>query len=595
MAVAVANQNHKGELFVFGSFELDTAALQLRKAGVRVKIAPQQFSLLRLLVGHAGEVVSRNEIQRQIWGEDTHVDFELGLNYCVNRLRAALGDSAEAPQYIETVPRSGYRFVAAVQCRDSSRRMLAVIPFDNLSGDSTQEYLSEGLTEEVITELGRLMPDRLGVIARYSSTICKRKGMSLDQIAATLGVDHVLEGSIRRDRQRVRVSLQLIRATDQTHLWADTYERSSSDPLAMQAELGRKVAEALAIELLPSLHNGRRCSGTLDAEGYDSYLRGRFCWNTWSVESLQEAAACFQRAIDRDAGFASAYSGLADSLSMLGFFNLVRPHEVYPRALRAATRAMELDDRSAEAHASMAWIQCCYTWDWLAAGREFQRATTLNPNYVQAHAWRAFYLTVMDRVEEALDEIRHAKRLDPLSVIVNTDEACFLYFARRYADAVEQCKRTIALNPGFGLPYHKLGLCYMSLGQVQNAIGAFERACTHWQGHPIAVASLACALAVGGEGARARQVLAQLEETARARYVSPLDLAFVHFAMGDLQRAIALLEEAYRERDSRLPFIRVAPGMGNLLRHPRIQELLKQIGLTPVAPYTVSPPQSTTA
>ena len=591
----MAHQNHSGEVYVFGLFELDTAALQLRKGGARVKIAPQQFSLLSLLVRHAGEVVSRNEIQRQMWGEDTHVDFELGLNYCVNRLRAALGDSTEAPQYIETVPRSGYRFLAPVRCAASIRRILAVIPFDNLSGDSSQEYLSQGLTEEVITELGRLRPGRLGVIARYSSTICKSKGMSLDQIAATLGVDHVLEGSIRRDGQRVRVSFQLIRAADQTHLWAETYERTCSDPLAMQAELGRKVAEALAIELLPSPHDGKRHFGTLDAEAYDSYLRGRFCWNTWSADSLQQAAAYFQRAIDRDADFASAYSGLADSLSMLGFFNLVRPHQVYPRALQAATRAMELDDGLAEAHASMAWIQCCYVWDWLAAEREFQRATTLNPNYVQAHAWFAFYLTVMDRVEQALVETGKAKQLDPLSVIVNTDEACFLYFARRYDEAVEQCKRTIALNPGFGLPYHKLGLCYMALHQIRDAIAAFEQSCTHWQGHPIAVASLACALALGGEGDRARQVLAQLEETAQARYVSPLDLAFVHLALGDPQRAIDLLEEACRERDSRLPFIRVAPGMDNLLHHPRIQELLKQIGLTPVSPHAVSPPQPTTA
>ena len=579
----MADHNHNRESFLFGSFELDTAALRLRKAGEPVRLAPQQFSLLLLLVRHAGEVVSRNEIQRQIWGDDTHVDFELGLNYCVNRLRAALGDSSEAPQYIETVPRSGYRFLAPVRCAASTRRMLAVIPFDNFSGDSSQDYLSQGLTEEVITELGRLRPDRLGVIARYSSTICKSQGMSLDQIAATLGVDHVLEGSIRRDRQRVRVSFQLIRAADQTHLWAQTYERPCSDSLAMQAELGRKVAEALAIELLPSPHDGKRHSGTLDAEAYDSYLRGRFCWNTWSVESLQQAASFFQRAIDRDANFASAYSGLADSLSMLGFFNLVRPHQVYPRALQAATRAIELDDGLAEAHTSMAWIQCCYVWDWPAAEREFQRATTLNPNYVQAHAWFAFYLTVMDRVEQALDEIRKAKQLDPLSVIVNTDEACFLYFARRYSEAVEQCQRTIALNPGFGLPYHKLGLCYMALRQVADATAAFERACTHWQGHPIAVASLACALALGGEAARARQVLAQLEETARARYVSPLDLAFVHLALGDPPRAIALLEEACRERDSRLPFIRVAPGMDNLLQHPRIQVLLKQIGLTPVS------------
>ncbi|HEX9111817.1 MAG TPA: tetratricopeptide repeat protein [Terriglobales bacterium] len=568
-----------GCVFHFGSFELDGASLKLHKNGLTLKIPPQPAEVLRLLVAHAGEVVSRSEIQHQVWASGTHVDFELGLNYCMNRLRIVLGDSAQTPQFIETIPRLGYRFIAPVQSEPSSRLMLAVLPFDNLSGDPAQEYVSDGLTEEIITELGRLRPDRLGVIARYSATTCKKSGKPLNEIAAMLDVDHVLEGSVRREGQRVRISVQLIRAADQTHLWAETYEQPCSDVLAMQTELGQRVAEALAIELLHSPSERRRSDGTVDSDVYDCYLRGRFHWNTWSVDSLQLAATCFQQAIDKSSKFAPAYSGLADSLSMLGFFNLVRPHVVYPRALRAAHQAVALDDKSAEAHASLAWAKCCYEWDWDVVGREFERATALNPNYVQAHAWYAFYLTIMDRMEEALEEIRYAKRLDPLSVVVNTDEACFLYFAGKYEEAVQQCQRTIALNPGFGLPYHKLGLCYLALGQLDKAIAAFERASAHWEGHSIPVASLASALAAAGETTRAREVLVQLERTGKERYVSPLDLSFVSLAMGDIERGMTLLEQAYDERDSRLPFIRVAPGIRNLSEHPRFRKILDRIGL----------------
>jgi TolB-like protein/Tfp pilus assembly protein PilF len=507
------------------------------------------------------------------------VDFELGLNYCMNRLRAALGDSVKTPRFIETIPRRGFRFIAPVQSVAPSRLMLAVLPLDNLSGDPAQEYLSEGLTEEVITELGRLRPDRLGVIARHSAAICKKSGKPLNEIASELGVDHVLEGSFRRTKRRVRVSVQLIRAADQTHLWAETYECPFADALDMQAQLGRRVAESLAIELLPFPLDTQKIGVAVGADVYDSYLRGRFHWNAWSLDSLQLAATYFQQAVDKDPEFAPAHAGLADALSMLGFFNLVRPREVYPRALRSAWRAVELDDSSAEAHASLAWAKCCYEWDWDVVGREFECATAINPNYAQAHAWYAFYLTIMNRMDHALEEIRFAKRLDPLSVVLNTDEACFLYFAGRYKEAIQQCQRTIALNPAFALPYHKLGLCYLGLGRVQEAITAFERAVANWRGHSLIVASLASAWAMAGEMARARQLLTQLEETARDRYVSPLDLSFVHLGLGDIERAMTLMEQAYEERDSMLPFVRVAPGTKKLLGHPRFRAILARMGL----------------
>jgi TolB-like protein len=577
----VRHGTNRAYLFRFGPFELDATSPELRKDGQPLRTPPQPLRVLALLVTHAGEIVSRAEIQHQIWGDDAHVDFELGLNYCMNRLRTALGDSAQNPRFIETIPRAGYRFIAPIDSAPSSRLMLAVLPLDNLSGDPSQEYLSEGLTEEVITELGRLKPERLGVIGRYSTAICKRSGKPLNEIAAELGVDHVLEGSVRRAGDRVRVSIQLIRVADQTHLWAETYERACGDVLAMQAELGRRVAEALAIELLPSHGRGRRGGPAVEAGVYDSYLEGRFHWNTWSVDSLQLASNCFQEAINRDSSFAPAYSGLADSLSMLGFFNLLRPHDVYPRALRSAAHAVEIDGESAEAHASLAWAKCCYQWDWDVVGREFECATALNPNYLQAHAWRAFYLTIMGRKEEGLDEIRCARRLDPLSAIINTDEACFRYFAGEYEESVKQCQRTIALNPTFGLAYHKLGLCYMALGRIQEAIAAFESASTHWQGHPTAVASLATALAAAGDKTRAHEILDQLEQIATLRFVSPLDFALVYLSMGDIEHGLTLLEHACEVRDSRLPFVRIAPGMDRLSGHPRFRKILARIGVRP--------------
>jgi TolB-like protein/tetratricopeptide (TPR) repeat protein len=589
----VVLRNHN-QVFRFGPFELD--AVELRRAGRPVRIARQPLAILRLLVVRAGEVVTRPEIQRQVWGEHTHVDFELSLNYSINRMRAALGDPASAPEYVETIPRAGYRFIAPVQAQAASRQMIAVLPLDNLSGDPAQEYLSEGFTEEIITELGRLTPDRLGVIARYSAATCKQRQMPLDQMAAALGVDHFLEGSVRRAGERVRVSVQLIRAADQTHLWAETYERPAADILALQADVGRRVIASLVPGLLGSAghtgsaaparvpeggtngHAEQRLTG-IDTAAHDCYLKGRFFWNRWNPESLQLAAACFEEAIAIAPQFAAAHSGLADACSILGFFNVVRPRDVYPRAVRAAARAVELDECSAEAHASLAWVKCCYEWDWDGVRREFDRAIALNPNYVQAHAWRAFYLTIVGRMDEAVESIRRAKQLDPLSLLVNTDEACFLYFARRYDEAVEQCRRTIALNPAFGLPHHKLGLCHLALGQVQSAIAEFEEAVTLWGGHAIPLASLGQAFALAGQHGRARSILAQLEQASREHYVSPLDLSFVWLALGDVSQGIALMERACEERDSRLPFIRVAPGLEPLAGHPSFQRLLERMGL----------------
>ena len=419
------------------------------------------------------------------------------------------------------------------------------------------------------------------MIARHSAAVCKRSGRPLDEMAATLGADYFLEGSVRRVGDRVRVSVQLIRAADQTHLWADTYDRSCSDVLTMEAEVGRRVAESLAVGLQPSAQRNPRNVLPIDAEVYDCYLKGRFLFGRWSPDSLEMAVNLFQEAIDRAPHFAPPFSGLADSCSMLGFFDLVRPRDVYPRALRAAARAVELDDESAEAHASLAWVMCCYQWDWDGAGREFARAIALNANYVQAHAWRAFLLTITGRMEEALDSIRWARRLDPLSVMVNTDEACFLYFARKYDEAIAQCHRTIALNPAFGLPYHKLGLCYLGLRQAQPAIAAFEQATSLWEGHPIPLASLAQALAIAGKTQRARDILTQLEQRATTAYVSPLHLSFVYLALGDVDRGLMLMDQACDERESRLPFVRVAPGLEPLAGDPRFRKILARIGLPP--------------
>src|SRR5581483_9011508 len=382
----------------FGPFEANLDICELRKQGLKIRLSDQAFQILAMLLESPGVVVTRQELQSRLWPGQTYVDFEHGLNKAVNRLREALNDSWTTPRFIETVARRGYRFIAPVTGSEAltegrrspaSRMRLVVLPFENLSGDPEHEYFVDGLTEEMISTLGRVNPDRLGIIARTSSMQYKRTQKSIDEISKELHTEYILEGSVRKTETRIRITAQLIHARDQTHLWAESYNRELADILQVQNDVAERVASALTVELL---QDGTRIEPAIPPDAYEAYLRGRFFWNKGTDVDAKMAIEWFQKAIDLHPKYALAYSGMADCYGRLAWYGALPPRVASPRAKIAAMQALQIDDRLGEAHTSLALVCFWYEWNWLEAEHEFRCAIELKPNYAQAHNWYAAYL-----------------------------------------------------------------------------------------------------------------------------------------------------------------------------------------------------------
>src|SRR2546425_671287 len=595
-------------LLRFGVFDVDPESGELRKAGVEINLPPQPAKVLVLLATRAGQLVTREELRQQIWGKETFVDFEHGLNSCIKQIRAALDDHPETPRYIETRPRRGYRFIAPVQevssragtagvlseglsntaQRSGARRfgiaavgvvatliatgyfarlafpglavlpadkiMLAVLPFENLTGDTRQEYLSDGLTEEMITQLGRMHPERLGVIARTSAMQYKKTQKGMDQIGRELGVAYVLEGSLRRADDRVRVSAQLIQVRDQTHLWAESYERDLRDILALQSDVAQAIARQIELKLTPQQQARLAGVRPIDPRAYELYSKGRYFWNKRSEEGYRRAIQYFQQAIARDSEYAPAYAGLADAYALLGSMpNVELPRsEAMPRARAAAIKALALDEGLAEAHTSLAFVQMHFDWDWSAAEREFTRALQLNPGYPTAHHWYAFWLLAHGRAEAALQEVRAAQRLDPLSLIINTDVGEMLYYGRRHDEAIEQGRRALEIDSAFALAHRVLGFAYLAKRQFAAAIEELRTTARLSGGQLDLVAVLGLAYAEAGRRGEARKLLKTLERASQQRPDLSHPIALVLAGLGEKDEAFARLEQAYQAHDGSL-------------------------------------------
>ncbi len=520
----------------FGPFTMDLRTLELRRNEAPVHLQQQPFKVLAVLATHPGALVTREEIRREVWGADRFVEFDQSLNFCVKQIRSALGDQADTPRFIETLPRRGYRFIAPVEVlggdgaqrssrialfpaatvaatptvalprRRSSLRiwaaaaatvlaaaaallvarrppphearpangriMLAVLPFENMSSDPEQEYFSDGLTEEMITGLARLGPGRLGVIARTSSSVYKGKRTPVDQIGRELGVDYVLEGSVRRAGDRVKVTAQLIQVKDQTHLWAEAYERRAADVLSLQDELAARIVGSLEARLSTAAPTAA-LAGTSPA-AYEAYLKGRYHLSRRSAigineEGLGRSVDYFQEAIAQDPGFASAHSGLASAYVALSEQGRMTPQEVFPKVRAAAERAITLDGGTAEAHTALAVTRMYFDWDWPGAGASFARALELDPGRAPTlHAYAGF-LSAQGRHAEALAAIERARQLDPLSAEVNGDLGWYLYFARHYDDAIAQYKKALELEPTLGWLHAFLLDAYVEKGAFTEA------------------------------------------------------------------------------------------------------------------------------
>jgi TolB-like protein/DNA-binding winged helix-turn-helix (wHTH) protein/Tfp pilus assembly protein PilF len=613
-----------------GLFEVDLASGEVHKSGRKVPLQEQPFRVLAMLLERPGEIITREELQASLWPADTFVSFDEGINTAIRKLRVVFGDSADNPRFIETIPRRGYRFIAPLRdlqephseadppseaavptwwwgktqnrvaavvivtllilaayfarqgfarraSPPSKKVMLAVLPFLNLSGDASQEYFNDGFTEEMITQLGSTDPQRLGVIARTSAMRYKNTRKDMQEIGRELGVDYVLEGSVRRAGDRVRISAQLIQVRDQTHLWADSYEREAHDTLALEIVVANAIAGQVERTLSSPHPLARPPSARLvDPDAYDLYLKGRYYWNQRTQAGFSKGIEAFKRAIEKDPNYARAYAGLADCYILLGPNDVLPAKQVYPLAKAAALKALQLDDGLADAHASLGFVMLLYDWNPTQAGKEFRRAIELDPNYPTAHHWYAYDLAAMKRSDEAVAEIRRALELDPLSSIINTDAGQILMLARRPDEAIAQCQKAIGLDPEFSQAYWYLGLLYEQKGAFDQAFDAFLKASPDLS-DTAHIATIRAAYRASGMKGYWRERLAMLERQSRKEYISPWSFAVSYARMGEGDRALENLEKAFDGRYPSMVFVQIEPVFDNLRSDPRFTDLLRRI------------------
>ncbi len=466
---------------------------------------------------------------------------------------------------------------ASQPATDGRIETLAVLPLANLSGDPEQDYFADGMTEALIADLAKI--GALRVISRTSAMQYKGAKKPLPEIARELNVDAVVEGSVMRVGERVRITAQLIEAATDQHLWAESYDRELCDILMLQSEVAKAIAHEIKIKLTPQEQACLTCVRQVDPEAHELYLKGRYHWNKRTDEGLHKAIDYFDRAIERDSSYAFAYAGVADCYNILGFYSLLPPKETFPKARTAAAKALEIDDVIAEAHASLAFVKLYYDWEWPAAERGFKRAIQLNPGYATAHHWYAEYLLASEQSDDAIAEFRRARELDPLSLIINAGVGWAFYFARQYDLATEQFKMTLDMDPNFIPARLFLGQAYQQKAMYEEAIAEFGKALDLSGSATEIMAELGHVYAVSGRKGEAQKVLDELKELSERRYVSPYGIAIVHIGLGDAEQAFAWLDRAYEERSHFMALIKVDPRLDCIRPDPRFENLLQRIGL----------------
>lgn len=616
----------------FGEFEANLRTRELRRNGAKVRLPEQSFAVLAMLLEHPGELVTREDVRNTLWPVDTFVDFDHGLNNAVNRLRDALGESAESPRLVETLPRRGYRFIGSIEffeagapvqippqgsgtaghyrqraflfisasvvlallvisffilrarrqsptiaLRPSHPIMLAVLPFENLSGDADQEYFSDGLTEEMITQLGALSPDRLGVIARTTSMAYKHTSKNVHQIGEELGVNYVLESSVRRDGDHLRVSAQLIRTSDQVHLWAQSYDREISHSIALQEDLAKAVAEQIEVKLSPLYTHRTASPHAIDARANEAYLRGRYFSNQFTADGYRKAITYFQQAIDLDPTFAEAYSGLTDSYVFLVVTDVLSPGDGSLRALDSARRAVSLGENVAESHNSLASVMMNLQWNWSGAETEFKRAIELNPSYSNEHRIYAAFLAAMGRHRDTWEQISQAMRSDPLSLPNNAEVVRSLYYARQYDQALEQGRKAMQLDPNYYRTHFWLARVYAQKKMYNEAIAESSKVLKAMPGSNVGLTELAYAFAMAGRERESREIVQRLEKRSKQAFVPAYNLAVIHLALNDKDGALNYLQKAYQERDWAMFVLKIEPRLDPLRSDARFQALVEKL------------------
>jgi TolB-like protein/DNA-binding winged helix-turn-helix (wHTH) protein/Tfp pilus assembly protein PilF len=645
-------------------FELDRRSQKLSRAGRTLKLERIPTEILVLLIEKNGETVSREQIIERIWGNGVFLDTDNSINGAIRKIRQALKDDPEQPQFIQTVTGWGYRFIAPViattpspeaasqfpspvqspavqpvsevapeevsptgvraggtlargafsrrhlglvlglvvgfvlllcvalgvyfQSRRSTspaapagRAMLAVLPFENFTGDAAQDYFSDGLTEEMISQLGNLDPAHLGIIARTSVMHYKHAQEPLTQIAKELGVQYVIEGSVRRDAGRVRITAQLIQTKDQTHIWARQYDRDLNNLLALQSEIAREIANEIEFSL-----SGRRpidaaptaSQGPNAYEAYDLYLRGRFFWNKRTLEGFREAIDYFQQAIAKDPGYARAYAGLADSYALLGGYGVTPQTESMPKARAAALKALELDGSLAEAHTSLALITENFDFDWAKAEQEYRRAIELNPSYATAHQWYAEYLALQGRFDEALAESERARALDPLSLIIGADKGAILYYARRYDEAIAQFRGVREMEPDFPRAQMMVS-ALVEKGEFTTALAEFEKSDDR-RSEAWTWAWRAYVYGRGGQHAQAQQALERVKQSYKRRPTNPDPMLWALLGAGERNETFVWFEKAFADHSNLLTTLKVNPAFDSVRDDARFEDVMRRVRFT---------------
>jgi TolB-like protein/Tfp pilus assembly protein PilF len=601
----------------FGVFEFDAGRGELRKSGIRVHLPPQPTQVLALLISRAGEVVTREEIRERVWGSETFVDFERGLNHCINQIRTALCDDAATPRFVETVPKRGYRFVAEVREEGNQAaaqagvngggkrpraaalaaaaglialaaagfavwkvwgpgtepriESIAVLPLENLSGDSEQEYFADGMTEELVTALGKI--SGLRVISRTSVMRYKRTKRPIPQIARELNVDAIIEGTVTQSNGRVRLTTNLLHGPSDRHLWAEAYDRDLRDVIELQRELARTVARHVRINLSPEDQKRLARARPVNPEAHELYLKGQYHYYRWRPPEFEKAISYFQRAAEVDPDYSLAYLGLAKSYGWQWIVGAIPPNEAFPKFRAALDRAQAIDSTLPEAHYVKAVAAWYFYWNWDQAEKEFKLALQSNPNLEEARFEYAWFLSTMGKMGEAVVEAERAVKIDPLSVSANLALGSVYHVAGRLDDALAQIKKTAELEPGDARCYEFLGGVYRSLGLYDEVVEARKREMLVQRVDPAVVESMMNAYRNGGYQAFLRWQLARTKQPYRA--------AVLQAQLGMKDEAFASLEKAYAQRWWAMVRLKSYPEWAPLRREPRFQDLLRRMNLLP--------------
>ena len=618
----------------FSRFELNVETGELRKSGSKIRLQGQSLRILLCLLEEPGRLWSREDLRGRLWPNGTFVEFDHSLNVAVNRLRERLGDSAENPRYIETVPGAGYRFVAPVEttnkdphpdlpvpqvpvaavpprspspalvrtlvasacalliaglvwvtwareethratAEESLIRSVAVLPLTDVAANKNEDYFADGMTEELITELGRLSSIR--IISRTSIMQFKKSVRSLPEIGRQLNVDALVEGTVRRSGDRVRITARLVSIAPEHLIWQKSYEGDLREVLMLQSDVAHDIAGNIQTKLsrqqAPSAVPYKR----LDPETYEDYLRGRYFLARRTAEAMKTAAEYFQRAVQRDPQYGQAYVGLALAYQLLGSYDLLPPERSYPLALKFANQALELDDTLSEAYSARANSETNYELDWVAADRDYRRAIALDPNSAQAHHDYAEYFTGVGDAERAIAELKIARELDPLSLPLFSALGRMYREAHQYDEAAKQCKQSLVLDPNFSMGHWCLGQVYLAKHQYVEATSELKRA-NDLGTTPLIVCDLGCVYAASGKKTEARAILHSLESKSQFNYISPYLIASIHSQLGEKDEAFNWLERAFDRRDG-ISYLAADPMMDPLRSDQRFADLIQRLHL----------------